>query len=134
RSSSGPPDNPDIGEIYQPAAYGDLQEYDAPDLTDTLGPLAIYARSRNDQATVDAIRWHVTNVPRGGAKGLPDRAGGSTDQFIRAILYFLTLDPGASAPQDPRPKLGLEHKASGLNRFMSRTGWADDARIFTYSL
>jgi hypothetical protein len=133
RPSPAPPDNSDLGEVYQPTAYGDLQVYAAPDLTDTLGPLAIYARTRDDQATVDAIRWHVTNVPPGGARGLRDRVG-STDQFITAILYFLTLDPDAPPPADPRPALPLEHVARGLNRTISRTCWCDDARLFTYSL
>jgi hypothetical protein len=133
RPTPAPPDNSDLGEVYQPAAYGDLQVYAAPDLTDTLGPLAIYARSRDDHATVDAIRWHVTNVPPGGARGLLDRIG-STDQFLTAVLYFLTLDPEAPAPADPRPALPTEHVAPGLNRTISRTCWCDDARIFTYSL
>jgi hypothetical protein len=133
RPSPPPPDNSDLGQLYQPAGYGDIQTYAAPDLTDTLGPLAIYARSHDDQATLDAIRWYVTNVAPGGADGLLDRVS-STDQFVTAILYFLTLDPGAPAPKDPRPGLPLEHTATGLNRFISRTSWSDDARLFTYSL
>ncbi|MDT5346892.1 MAG: hypothetical protein QOH91_179 [Mycobacterium sp.] len=133
RPSPAPADAADLGEVYQPAAYGDLQTYAAPDLTDTLGPLAIYARDRDDQATVDAIRWHVTNVSPGGAAALLDRVS-STDQFLTAILYFLTLDPGAPPAPDPRSALPLEHVAPGLNRTISRTCWCDDARIFTYSL
>jgi hypothetical protein len=133
RPSPPPPDNADLGELYQPAGYGDIQTYAAPDLTDTLGPLAIYAHIHDDQATLDAIRWHVTNVPPGGAGGLLDRVS-STDQFLTAIQYFLTLDPGAPEPKDPRPSLPLEHTAIGLNRFISRTSWSDDARLFTYSL
>ncbi|OBA78676.1 hypothetical protein A9W99_23740 [Mycobacterium sp. 1164966.3] len=133
KSSPAPPDANEPGDIYQVAAYGDLQVYAAPDLTNTLAPMAIYARSRGDQATVDACRWHMINVPAGGAGSLLDRVG-STDQFNTAILYFLTLDPHAPQPKDPRPGLPLQHQASGLNRFLSRTSWSDDARIFTYSL
>lgn len=133
RPSPAAPDASEDGEVYQIAGYGDIQVYAAPDLTNTLGPLAVYARSRNDQATLDVIRWHVTNVPAGGAGGLLDRIG-STDQFNTSILYFLTLQPGAPAPTDPRPGLPLEHTATGLNRTLSRTSWSDDARLFTYSL
>ncbi|MDT5091483.1 MAG: hypothetical protein QOH60_846 [Mycobacterium sp.] len=133
KPSPAPPGANEPGDIYQVAAFGDLQIYEAPDLTNTLGPMAIYARSRGDQATVDAARWHMINVPAGGAGALIDRVG-STDQLNTAILYFLTLDPSAPEPKDPRPALPLEHKASGLNRFFSRTTWSEDARMFTYSL
>jgi hypothetical protein len=133
KPSPAPPDANEPGDIYQVAAYGDLQTYAAADLTNTLAPMAIYARSRGDAATVDACRWHMINVPAGGKGALLDRVG-STDQLNTAILYFLTLDPSAPEPKDPRPSLPLEHKASGLNRFFTRTSWADDARIFTYAL
>ncbi|MDT5137803.1 MAG: hypothetical protein QOD58_2065 [Mycobacterium sp.] len=133
KPTPAPPGADESGDIYQVAAYGDLQVYAAPDLTNTLAPMAIYARSRGDQATVDACRWHMINVPAGGAGSLLDRVG-STDQFNTAILYFLTLDPDAPQPKDPRSSLPLEHKVSGLNRFFSRTSWSDDARMFTYAL
>ncbi|MDT5346801.1 MAG: hypothetical protein QOH91_88 [Mycobacterium sp.] len=133
KPTPAPPDADEPGDTYQVAAYGDLQVYAAPDLTNTLAPMAIYARWHGDQATVDACRWHMINVPAGGAHSLLDRVG-STDQFNTAILYFLTLDPNAPEPKDPRPSLPLEHKASGLNRFFLRTSWSDDARMFTYSL
>jgi hypothetical protein len=132
-ASPPPADQPDLGEVYQPAAYGDLQTYAAPDLMDTLGPLAIYAADRNDQPTVDTIRWYEANVPPGGPKGLTDRVG-STDQFLTAILYFLTFDPKAAASADPRSSLPLDHVAPGLHRYISRTCWCDDARMFTYAL
>ena len=121
------------GPMFLPAAFGDLEIYAAPDLIDTVGSLGMYARTRNDQATVDTVRWHATNVPAGGAAGVLERVN-DTDQFFSAINYFLTLDPTAGDPPDPRQKLKLEHHAAGLNRFMSRTTWADDARLFTYSL
>lgn len=129
----GPADLPEPGAVYQPAAYGDLQTYAAPDLMDTLGPLALLAADRHDQATVDAIRWYETNVPPGGAGGLLGRVG-STDQFLTAILYFLVMDPAAPPAPDPRPSLPLVHVATGLNRTIARTCWCDEARMFTYAL
>jgi hypothetical protein len=132
-ASPPPPDHADLGPIYQPAAYGDLQTYAAPDIMDTLGPLALYAADRRDRATVDAIRWYETNVPPGGSQGLKDRVG-STDQLLTAILYFLVFDPAAPPAADPRPGLPLIHTATGLNRTLARTCWCDDARMFTYSL
>lgn len=121
------------GEVYLPAAYGDLERYDVPDLTDALAPLALYARDRGDQATVDAVRWMITNVSPGGAGQLVARVG-DTDQFLTSILYFLVLDPAAPPPADPRPALPLTHAATGLHRFLSRTCWCPDASWFTYAL
>jgi hypothetical protein len=128
-----PTDQPELGPVFQPAAYGDLQTYAAPDIMDTLGPLALYATDRGDRGTADAVRWYETNVPPGGAQGLVARVG-STDQLLTAILYFLVFDPAAPPPADPRPGLPLTLTATGLNRTLARTCWCDDARIFTYSL
>jgi len=133
RTSPPPADKPELGELYQAATFGDLETYAAPDLTATLGPLAIAARDRGDDAMLDQIRWHITNVPAGGADMLMDRIGNSA-QFFQAIMSFLTLDPGASTTKDPRSSLPLEYHAAGLNRFYQRTSWADDARFFTYAL
>lgn len=128
-----PPESPRPGSMFEAAMFGDLEIYAAPDLTDTLGALALYAGDRDDQSTVDGARWHMINVPSGGADGLLERVN-DTDQFFTSILYFATMNPDGGDPPDPRPSLPLEHTAAGLNRTISRTSWADDARIFTYSL
>jgi hypothetical protein len=132
-TSPGTEDRPDLGPRYEAATFGDLETYAAPDLTATLAPLAIMARDRGDTAMLDTIRWHITNVPAGGADMLMDRIGNSA-QFFPAILSFLTLDPGASTDADPRSTLPLDYRAPGLNRYLSRTSWSDDGRLFTYAL
>ena len=133
RTTEAPPDSSFPGQMFSPASFGDLETYTAPDLTDTLGPLAVSYRAQGDKNAAEAIQWHVTNVPSGGKEGLLGRVN-DTDQFFTAILYFMTVDPDVSEPKDPRPGSPLEHRAAGLNRFNSRTSWSDDARLFTYAL
>ncbi len=121
------------GQLWQPAVFGSADDYWAPDLIKSLGPLALTAALAGDRATVDAVRWIETHVPPGGRARLLERVG-NTDQFLNAILYFLLLDPRAGVPADPRPRLPLTHFASGLNRLLERTCWCRNARLFTYAL
>ena len=106
----------------------------AADLTTALAPLALYAADRGDRATVDAVRWYVTNVSPGGA---------------RATWWTASATPTSSSPRsctswsstrrrrrraDPRPGLPLAHAAPGLDRYFARTCWCPDASWFTYAL
>jgi hypothetical protein len=93
-----------LGDVFQPAWFGDAQDYWAGDPITLFGPIALDAAARGDRKTVDAVRWLETNVPPGGRAALYDRVG-HTDQFFAAILYFLVFAPGAPAPADPRPAL-----------------------------
>lgn len=122
------------GRTFQPATFGDLERYWAPDLIDTLAPLALLARELGDTATQDAARWYELNVPYGGEESLYERAGAATDQQLAPILYFLLFDPEAEPPADPRPALPLVHDVTGQHVTLARTCWCDDARQFTYSL
>lgn len=128
-----PPDVNVGSPVYLPAAYGDISNYFAPELTTALVPLALYAADRGDRATVDAVRWYITNASPGGAADLTDRVG-NTDQFFASILYFLALDPKAPPAADPRPAMPLSHTAPGLHRYFARTCWCPEARWFNYSL
>jgi hypothetical protein len=121
------------GPVYQPAWYGSGLLYAAPDMIESLGPLALDAADRGDRTTVEAIRWIEINAGPGGAAGLPGRID-DTEEIFHAIWYFLLLDPTANAPADPRPSLPLLHFAPGTNHLLARTGWGTDASWFTYSL
>ncbi|MCO1659433.1 hypothetical protein [Pseudonocardia humida] len=125
----------EIGEVpvYQPASFGDFERYQAHDITDALVPLGLYAADRGDRATLDAVRWYITDVSPGGAEGLVDRVG-NTSEYFTSMWYFLALDPTAAPPADPRPPLPLSHAAQGLNRYSARTCWCPEASWFTYGL
>jgi hypothetical protein len=57
------------GPVYQPAWYSSGLVYAAPDMIESLGPLALDAADRGDRPTVDAIRWVETNAaPRRGGR------------------------------------------------------------------
>ncbi len=122
-----------LGDIHQPAWFGDAQDYWAGDPISLFGPIALDAAARGDRETVDAVRWIEMNVPAGGRASLYDRVG-NTDQFFDAILYFLVFEPGAPPPADPRPALPTQYFAPGLGRTVARTCWCADERIFTHKL
>jgi hypothetical protein len=98
-----------------------------------MAPLGLYAADVGDRATADAVRWYITNVSPGGAEGLVDRVG-DTSEYASSMWYFLALDPNAPPPADPRPQLPLTHVAPGMHRYSARTCWCPDASWFTYSL
>jgi hypothetical protein len=127
------PDEAGLGPIWQPAWFGDAQEYWVHELLPAIAPLALYAMDRGDQKTVDIVRWLVTEVPAGGRAQLTERIG-STNELFHTILAFLVLDPAASPAPDPRPGLPLTYAAAGLNRVLARTCWCSDARLFTSAL
>jgi hypothetical protein len=122
-----------LGDVYQPAWFGDAQDYWAGDPITLFGPIALDAAARGDRKTVEAVRWIETNVPAGGRAALYDRVG-KTDQFFAAILYFLVFEPGARAPADPRPALPTQYWSAGLGRTIARTCWCADERIFAHKL
>ena len=125
----------DQGEAptYQPATFGDLERYWAPDLVETLGPLGLLAAADGDQPTLDAARWYERHVPYGAEDSLYQRAGSSTDQTFGPILFFLLLDPDAAEPVDPRPDLPLVHDVEGLGVTLARTCWCPEARMLTFA-
>lgn len=121
------------GPVYQPAWYGDGQNYVAPDLIDLMGPLGIYDTITGNAGRLDAARWIQLNVPPGGADELLYRAGGNEDR-PEAILYFMLYDPNAAEPADPRPSLPTDWFAPGIGHILSRTDWGPDATWFDWSL
>ncbi|HRI57604.1 MAG TPA: hypothetical protein PK170_10970, partial [Anaerolineae bacterium] len=114
---------------YQPAWYGDSQDYRLPDFISAWGALG---HLLEEPETLNAIRWSAIHSAPGGAERLVERVRNPND-FREAILAFTLLDP-AGTPTDPRPALPLDHVASGLNRVFSRTGWGDDAAWLNYRL
>lgn len=126
------PDSPETGPVYQPAFYGDAQEYKLADFINVFGPLGVYDAIVGDSARHDSARWIQTHTAPGGADLLLRRVA-NPDDLRHATLYFLLFDRTES-PRDPRPGLSLEHWADGMSTLLSRSSWGADAAWFTYAL
>jgi len=122
-----------IGDVYQPAWYGDGQNYWAPDFIEVFGPLGIYDHANGNLTRLEALRWIQTHMSPGGADKFIERVEGA-EAFSSAILYFMLFDPGAPLPTDPRPSQSVTFYAPGIGHILARTSWDTDATWFTYSL
>ena len=128
------PDYEYIGPIYQPAWYGDGQNYWAPDVIKLMGALGRYDERTGNTARLDAARWIEINLAPGGPEfSIPARVADIEDH-LDAITYFLLFDPDAPDPADPRTDVPPTHFAPGIGRLLARTSWAADATFFTYAL
>ncbi|GIK56174.1 MAG: hypothetical protein HND44_02090 [Chloroflexi bacterium] len=114
---------------YQPAWYGDAQDYRLPNFISSFGALG---HLLTDPAALNAIRWSAIHTASGGETYLTEWVRNPND-FREAILYFMLLPPGTT-PTDPRPAWPLDFYAPGLNRVFSRTGWDGRAAWFNYRL
>ena len=120
------------GEIlmeYQPAWYGDAQDYRLPNFISSFGALG---HLLTDPAQRNAVQWSALHTAPGGAAQLTELVRNPND-FREAILYFMLFPPGVT-PTDPRPALPLDYYAPGLNRVFGRTSWESDATWFNYRL
>lgn len=124
---------PEIGPIYQPAWYGDAQEYRLADFIDAFGPLGIYRAITGDVAEAQRLRWTERHTAPGGEAQLFERAGNPND-LRHTIFYFMLMDPTAAPAPDPRPAMATHWYAGGLNRLFARTDWTADAAWFVYTL
>ncbi len=124
---------PEIGPVYQPAFYGDGQHYRLADFIDSFAALGIYDTLTSNSVRLNAARWIQTHTAPGGAARLSERVSNPT-YWRESLLYFLLLDPTASAPSDPRPARPLDFLAPGMSRFFSRSAWDANATWFTYGL
>lgn len=119
------------GPVYQPAWYGDGQNFYAPDFIGLLGPVGVYDRLRGQTATVDAIRWMETHYPAGGAGGLLDRIA-DPDNLGDAVMYYLLFDGKKTAVKDPRSGYPLSVHVAGMGHIYARSSWKPDASWFRY--
>lgn len=122
-----------IGAVYQPAWFGDGQNYWLADAVSIFAPLGLYWKSTGQHDRAAAARWIQTHTPPGGEEKFLERVSDSST-FRDAILYFLLFDPGAAAPADPRPGLSRTFHGEGINRVLARTSWEEDASLFTWFL
>jgi hypothetical protein len=129
-----PVDHPDRGLVYEPATFGDAQDYFVFDPIEMLGPIGIHAAARGDERIAELVRWTQVHMTPGGADELLDRIANPIESFAETILYFLLFPPGTTEPADVRPEYPTHFFASGSNRVLARTDWSDDASWFVYSL
>ena len=122
-----------IGPEYQPAWYGDGQQYSGRETIGVFAPMGIYDLMTGNATRLSTLRWMQSVLAPGGLTGLPDRARNSNSHTVD-ILYFLLFDPAAGTGVDPRPSQPLRFYAPGLGRILARTGWDDNAAWFTYKL
>jgi hypothetical protein len=128
------PGHEDLGPaVYQPAWYGDGQNYWAPDFVALFGALGRYDDLTGSTDRLQTLRWIQTHLAPGGERFLPARVANAEDTHD-AILYFLLFDPAAPTPADPHAGVPANHFAPGIGRLLVRTGWDADATWFTYAL
>ncbi len=124
---------PWIGAVYQPAWYGDGQNYFMPDFIAVFGALAVYDYNMGNTPRLDAIRWVERHTPPGGPGEFLNRIR-QAEIFRDAILMFLMYDPAEHESIDPRVTMPREFYSKGLGRILARTDWSKQASMFTYSL
>lgn len=123
-----------LGPVYQPAWYGDGQNYWAPDFIALFGALGRYDALTGNARRLSVLRWIQTHLAPGGAEQMVPRRVAAAEDYHDAILYFLLFDPTTPAPADPHPGVSLVHFSPGIGRLLVRTGWEAEATWFTYAL
>lgn len=126
-------DDPEYGQLYQPAWYGAAQVYRMGDFIGVFGALGIYDTLTDNQPRLQSLRWAQINTPPGGAARFNNRVS-NTDEFRNSLLYFMLYDPTIPAAPDPRNELALDWYAPGMNKILARTGWDAGAGWFNFSL
>lgn len=131
--SPAPVNNPNLGQIYQPAWYGDGEDYHLIDFIRLMGPLGLYDYYTGNQEELEAIRWIEQFTPPGGESTFYDRASSGED-INAVVMLFMLFDPAAAPPANPTTNLPLHFYAPGIGRILSRTSWDASASLFSYKL
>jgi hypothetical protein len=123
-------------KVYQFAGYGgDDYGYAKTAYIDTFAPIAMQAATMGDNTLAQNSRWIVENV-----LGQDGNDAGNWTRLIglpwggpfvsEAILDFLSLDPTAAAPTDPRPTFQLDFIAPASARILARSSWSSGSDSF----
>jgi len=122
--------------IYWPAGFGDVLRFETIDMIRAFGPLAAMdiADGKTTSDRLNAIRWIQTWASPGGPSYQHTRLITSTSNYgaMLPLLYFMTFDPNATPPSDPRVDMPTDYYAKGLNRVLSRSDWSVNASWFMF--
>ena len=120
-----------LGPLYYLAAFGDLLEaWVTPDQMQPFAMLAILEQHMGTSAHVSEARWFTTNAIQGTLEN--NTSNPWTWGCVQSVLYYLLLDPTASAPADPRPTYPLNFFDPMSGRVLSRTDWTPSATWFDF--
>jgi hypothetical protein len=126
-------DQPWLGPVFQYGSYGDLLRlWVTPDFMRSFALLALLDQeSGKTTSHVAPARWFVVNAVQGGPGDLVERIT-SPWSFTESILYYLLLDPSASAPSDPRPTYPTYFRDPAAGRILAHSDWSASNTIFDY--
>jgi hypothetical protein len=123
------------GESYPIFNYGDtLRAWITPDHALGFATMALYDMRTGNAARLEKARWIMAHVVEGGAARTFDRAARiwGNSEASAAVLLFLSFDPEAKAPADPRPQLGRVFHDKAIGRIIARTEWSPNATVFAH--
>lgn len=120
-----------LGPLYYFACFGDvLETYVTPDCMQPVALLGILQQKQGKTTNLNACKWFATNAVQGTLQY--NTSTPWTWGCMQSILYYMLLDPSASAATDPRPSFPTYSFDSLTGRVMSRTDWSANPNWFTY--
>ena len=123
----------DIGAAYQPAWYGDGQNYYARDFVDMVASLGLDAQIAGDSWAIGASRWIEKNATPGGAAAITERVA-RPGNLRDSLLYFMLFDPTDASSTDPHTAMPTDFFAPGVGFLFARSDWSANASWFSFHL
>jgi hypothetical protein len=125
---------PWLGPVYQYGSYGDLLRlWVTPDFMQPFSLLALLEQENGKTTHANAARWFVVNATEGGPAALLTRI---TDPWsygsTASILYYMLLDPTATAGTDPRPTFPTTFVDPAAGRIVAHSDWSATNTMFDY--
>ena len=120
-----------LGPLYYLAAFGDvLEDYVTPDQMQPFALLGLLDEEQGKATHLNAARWFTTNVVQGAL--LDNVSNPWTWGTVQSILYYILLDPSASAATDPRPTFPTNFFDSETGRVLAHSDWSSNPTWFDY--
>ena len=123
-----------LGPVYQYGSYGDLLRlWVTPDFMQPFSLLALLDQQNGKTSHLNAARWFAVNATEGGADALLTRITQPWSYSSTAsILYYMLLDPAASAATDPRPAFPTVFYDPPAGRIVAHSDWSSNNTMFDY--
>jgi len=125
---------PWAGAVFQMAGYGDmLRLWATPDFMQPPALLALLEQQTGSSTHVNAARWFAESVMPDGMSGLLARISNPwTWGVTQDLLYFMLLDPAASAATDPRSGFPTLFYDAPAARIVAHSDWTAGGTEFDY--